>query len=65
MIDRTTKILLGLIALGLLANVAVSLNRPAVAQTLAQENALVLRTIAGYVEGIANGTCRNGKLLLK
>ena len=71
MIDRTTKILLVLIAFGLLANATVSLNRPAVAQTLtlAQENSLMLRSIASdladvkaYVGSMANGVCANGKL---
>lgn len=62
MIDRTTKILLGLIAFGLLANVTVSLSRPAIAQTLAQENNIMLRNIEGFVGSIANGVCANRKL---
>jgi hypothetical protein len=71
MVDRTTKILLGLIAFGLLANVTVSLSRPAIAQnlTLAQENNLLLRNIATdlvdvkvYVGSIANAVCANRKL---
>jgi hypothetical protein len=63
MIDRTTKILLGLIAFGLLVNSAVSsvsLIRPAIAQEFAYSN--VLASIAGELGRIQLGNCNNRKI---
>lgn len=53
MIDRTTKILLGLIALGLWANLAASVLRPA---------GFELGSISSNLGNIANGTCVNRKI---
>ncbi len=64
--DRTTKILLGAIALGLFANAAATVIRPAAAQL---SNDVILRNIgldvaiiSRDIEQIAHGECTNGKL---
>ena len=58
MADRTTKILLGLIALGLWANLAIPQIRPA----HARETDSLLRMIDLNIGSIAFGTCVNRKL---
>lgn len=70
MADRTTKILLASIALGLWANLFVPLLRPITA--FAQyESDYILRSIDARLAGIAvdidklqKGNCANGKLCL-
>jgi hypothetical protein len=62
MIDRTTKILLGLIAFGLLANAAissVSLIRPAIA---ADDYSRVLQLIESDLGRIQRGSCANSTI---
>jgi hypothetical protein len=59
MIDRTSKIILLLIAAGLWANVLVSQVRVANAQ---EDYSDVLGSIASDVSGIASGTCTNSKI---
>lgn len=62
MIDRTTKILLGIIALGLWANAIVPLYQPvtAIAQGTGLER--VVQTIASDLDSIERGRCRNSKI---
>lgn len=66
MADRTTKVLLGMIALGLWANVTTSLFHPltAAAQSHGQLDTLVtdVDALRGFVENIAAGDCVNHKL---
>lgn len=71
MIDRTTKILLGLIAFGLFANAAVSLIRPAIADNFPWGSLIsgnvndVKNSVYGIkqqVEGIYSGRCSNNKI---
>ena len=62
-VDRTTKIILVVIAAGLWVNAAGNVIRPAQAQNdqssfIANEVTL----IATEVIAIANGSCRNGKI---
>ena len=61
MIDRTTKIFLGMIAVGLWANIMVALFHPltAVAQGTIATDVDALR---GFVESIASGQCINRKI---
>jgi hypothetical protein len=54
--DRTTKVLLGLIAAGLWANVVAAQLRPAFAQDVD------LSTIEDDLHRIARGTCLNSKI---
>jgi hypothetical protein len=56
--DRMTKILLAAIAIGLWANLGLSLFRPVTA--VAQDYALT--GIANNLSAIANGVCVNGKI---
>ena len=66
-IDRTTKLLLALIAIGLFLNAIVPLTQPAAVQAqargiIAQQNretALVINRIHSELERISNGSCRN------
>lgn len=58
MLDRTTKILLGVIAIGIWLNVGVSVLRPSSAIAQSGE----IGAIAGYVAAIAKGTCSNQKI---
>jgi len=68
--DKTTKIILAAIALGLWANAGVSMLRPAIAQTLDQrimQNYVEkieknLYSIAEGIHIIARGDCPNKKL---
>jgi hypothetical protein len=63
MIDKTTKILLILIALGLWANAVLPLIRPhAVAAQSADSIENHLSEIESDVHKIARGTCTNGKI---
>ncbi|SEF12823.1 hypothetical protein SAMN05444161_8832 [Rhizobiales bacterium GAS191] len=58
MIDRSTKILLTAIAVGLWANLAVGFFRPAPAIAQVSE----LSGIATDLRGISSGTCNNRKI---
>jgi hypothetical protein len=58
MSDRTTKILLAAIAVGLWANLAYGLLRPISAAAQSQE----LSSIAFNLSAIYNGTCVNRKI---
>ena len=51
--DRTTKLLLAAIALGLWANAVATVVRPARADS---------NTVEMYISSIANGTCINRKI---
>jgi hypothetical protein len=66
MIDRTSKILLSLIALGLWANLALYLVHPlpaiAQAQTQTQTQDRTLQIIARDLAAIAGGNCSNQKI---
>jgi hypothetical protein len=63
MTDRTTKTLLAVIALGLWANLAVSLFRPTVAVAAKGSNIESdVSSIESAVSSIANGTCTNSKM---
>jgi hypothetical protein len=55
MFDRTTKLLLAAIAIGVWANLFAPLFKPA--EAIAQSGEL--SSINGYVGAIANGTCAN------
>jgi hypothetical protein len=57
MIDRTTKIMLAAIALGLSANAA----KPFFSPALADDSALI-SDIAHDLHAIYNGTCNNEKI---
>ena len=62
-IDRTMKILLAVIALGLFLNVAAELLRPE--PVSAQFGTTIedrLRNIENYLEGISRGTCLNREI---
>ena len=59
MIDRTTKVLLALIALGLWANAAVSTIRPAFAQS---DYSSELYSIMSDLGRIHRGSCSNDKI---
>jgi hypothetical protein len=56
--DKTTKILLALVAIGLWANIGVSLLKPT--SVLAQNPDIA--TISHDVHAIYNGTCTNKKV---
>ena len=58
MADRTTKIILAAIALGLWANVALPLLRPTPARAADYE----VTEILNAVNNIANGVCVNRKI---
>lgn len=58
MLDRTTKILLGVIAIGIWLNIGVSVFKPSSAVAQSGE----VGAIAGYVAAIAKGTCANQKI---
>jgi type II secretory pathway component PulM len=60
MIDRTTKILLGMIALGLWAHLVWWLFQPMVAN--AQNADSILRSIDSHLSAIYNGVCINHKI---
>jgi hypothetical protein len=60
MTDRTTKFLLAAIALGLFANVATSLIRPAAAQQVENYLANIAFDMHALVNG--GGNCRNEKI---
>jgi hypothetical protein len=60
MADGTTKLLLGMIALGLWANVAAPLISAQPAQ--AQDAAYYLRSIDFHIQALANGVCVNSRL---
>jgi type III secretory pathway component EscS len=64
MIDRTSKILLSLIALGLWANLALYLVHPlpAIAQAQTQTQDRTLQIIARDLAAIAGGNCSNQKI---
>jgi hypothetical protein len=57
--DRTTKILLAAIAIGLWANAGVSALRPATAQGFSPFTDRLLQEILNSVDGIYRGTCNN------
>lgn len=57
MTDKTTKVLLALIAIGLFANVASTAIHPAFAQVDSY-----LSTIASRLGSIQNGNCNNSKI---
>ena len=59
MTDRTTKILLTIIALGLWVNVMMPLVHPAFADI---DYSSTLKTMEHDLQNIYNGTCNNGKL---
>jgi hypothetical protein len=63
MTDKTTKLLLAIIALGLWANLAMPL-LPTAARARASSNDVsnVLAEIQSDVDAIASGTCRNSKI---
>jgi hypothetical protein len=61
MADRTTKLLLALIALGLWANVFTQHPKTAVAQDLSLVEKY-LSSIDSRLFNIENGNCRNSKL---
>lgn len=58
MTDRTTKLILAAIALGLWTNAAMSLFQPIVARA----DDFTARQIMYEVSAIANGTCVNHKI---
>jgi len=68
--DRITKLLLAAIAVGLFANAAASVTRPAAADTIFESHlsnsvqaiASRLSDLAQEVSSIARGTCKNSKL---
>jgi len=66
MIDRTTKVFLGMIALGLWANIMTSFFHPltAAAQGREQLNSIAtdLDAVKGFVESITSGECINRKI---
>ena len=70
MIDRSTKIILTAIALGLWANVAAQITRPAIADsymlTKINDSLTLIKLIGenteGHVSNIALGWCSNKKL---
>jgi hypothetical protein len=63
MTDRTSKILLLLIALGLWANVAVPLFRPASVKAEDLDDiGKVMNSMAKDLHGIHNGICLNSKI---
>ena len=65
--DRTTKVLLALIAMALFLNAIVPFAQPAVVQAQApginaaqnRQTALVINRIHDQLEQISNGSCRN------
>jgi ABC-type methionine transport system permease subunit len=59
-IDRTTKVILGLIAAGLWANIAAPF--VAIAPAYAQMAESYLSNIDSNIGRIARGSCANGKL---
>jgi hypothetical protein len=61
MTDRTTKFLLAVIALGLWANLAVSLFRPMAAVAQSYELSSIRSDVADLAL-IARGTCTNSKI---
>ena len=63
MIDRTTKIFLGMIAVGLWANIMVAFFHPLTA--VAQSHSTIatdVDALRGFVESIASGQCINRKI---
>jgi hypothetical protein len=65
MSDRTTKLLLATIALGLWANLAVFLFRPVVALAQRDDATMILShvsTIEDELEQIQTGSCSNTKI---
>ena len=68
--DRTTKVLLALIAMGLFLNAIVPFVQPAVVQAQApgiiaaqnRQTALVINRIYDELARISNGSCRNDKI---
>jgi hydrogenase/urease accessory protein HupE len=65
MIDRTSKIILAVIAVGLWANVATTIFAPtlAVAQSFELGQILnITRQIQGHLSGIYSGICLNSKI---
>ena len=69
-IDRTTKVLLALIAMGLFLNAIVPLAQPPTVQAQApgiiamqnRQTALVINRIHDELARISNGSCRNDKI---
>lgn len=62
MIDRTTKVLLALIAFGIWLNIALPIYRPSVAVAQDFQTPAFISSIASYVQQIATGTCLNHRL---
>lgn len=62
MTDRTTKLLLAVIAAGLWANAAVHLAQPAIAQGLSGTDSTNLARITDRIDGIFYGSCANKRL---
>ena len=68
--DRTTKVLLALIAMALVLNAIVPLLKPATVQAQApgiiaaqnRQTALVINRIYDELVRISNGSCRNDKI---
>jgi hypothetical protein len=59
MIDRTTKILLAIVAIGLWVNALAPFTRPALADV---DYSAQLQSIYHDLHNIYNGTCTNGKI---
>ena len=62
MLDRTTKLLLGAVAIGLWANLFAVLLKPT--EAIAQAGAIAgqLGSMSANLAAIANGTCANRKI---
>jgi hypothetical protein len=60
--DRTTKILLAAIALGLWANAATTVIKPAIAQFSTSRMESLLSDIESNTGRLGRGTCTNSKL---
>jgi len=61
--DRTTKLLLATIAVGLFANAAASVTRPATADTTFENHlSNSMEAVEKAISSIARGTCKNSKL---
>jgi hypothetical protein len=65
MLDRTTKLLLGAIAIGIWVNISMVLLKPTAAVAQAGAASALsgqLGAISSYLAAIANGTCKNRKI---
>jgi hypothetical protein len=62
MLDRTTKLLLGAIAIGIWVNLSMLLFKPTAAVAQAGAISGQLGAISHHLAAIANGTCANRKI---